>query len=417
MKKLLSFVVIALAVTATYAGGYRVALQGQKQLAMGHTGVAVINSSELVFFNPAGLSFLDQKFTASVGANVIFSNIRFQNEQFGWSTDADNPVATPFSAYAAYKINDYLSAGIGVYTPYGSGVEYPADWEGSHLINTIDLAAIFVQPTISVKINDKLSVGGGPVLALGSVNFNRNLDRSTTNTNGDRTNVTIDDGGITAWGYNIGLMFRPSEKWTVGINYRSKIIMEVQDGEAVFSNIPSTAPGSFDNVTFNAELPLPAELTVGIAYQINEKWLVAFDYNRAFWDVYESLDVRFSNGLESLNPRNYKNSSNYRFGVQYKANDKFTFRGGYYFDGSPVQQGYFAPETPRPDSDNFTGGLTYHVTDRFAIDASFLFIHFDEVDGFYDFYEEPTGSGNFPSFGGTYKNNAFIPGLGVSYSF
>ncbi|MCF8715369.1 outer membrane protein transport protein [Joostella atrarenae] len=416
MKKLTLLAMVLLTSALTYAGGYRISLQGQKQLAMGHTGVAVLNSSELVFFNPAGLTFLNERFTVSGGANAVFANISFQNEQYGWSTEADNPVSTPFNVYAAYKINDWASVGLGIYTPYGSGVEYPTDWEGSHLINDISLQAIFIQPTLSIKINDKVSIGGGPVYATGAVNFNRNIDRTTSNLEGERTNVTIDKSGITAWGYNLGLMVRPTNEFTLGINYRSEIEMNAENGEADFQNVPSGANlnGEFDNVTFNAALPLPAELTVGASYAITEKWLVAFDYNRAYWSSYEALDVIFSNGQESLNPRNYKNASTYRFGLQYAATNRFILRGGYYFDESPVQAGYFAPETPRNDSNNFTGGFSFKVSERFAIDASFLYIHFDEVDESYDYYQE---NGQNVPFEGTYKNNAFVPGLGVTYGF
>lgn len=416
MKKLTLLAMVLLTSALTYAGGYRISLQGQKQLAMGHTGVAVLNSSELVFFNPAGLTFLNERFTVSGGANAVFANISFQNEQYGWSTEADNPVSTPFNVYAAYKINDWASVGLGIYTPYGSGVEYPTDWEGSHLINDISLQAIFIQPTLSIKINDKVSIGGGPIYATGAVNFNRNIDRTTSNLEGERTNVTIDKSGITAWGYNLGLMVRPTNEFTLGINYRSEIEMNAENGEADFQNVPSGANqnGEFDNVTFNAALPLPAELTVGASYAITEKWLVAFDYNRAYWSSYEALDVIFSNGQESLNPRNYKNASTYRFGLQYAATNRFILRGGYYFDESPVQAGYFAPETPRNDSNNFTGGFSFKVSERFAIDASFLYIHFDEVDESYDYYQE---NGQNVPFEGTYKNNAFVPGLGVTYGF
>ncbi|MBC9797958.1 OmpP1/FadL family transporter [Sinomicrobium weinanense] len=414
MKKTYILAVAVLITTFSYAGGYRVALQGQKQLAMGHAGVAVINSAESVFFNPGGIAFLDKKITISVGVSPVFANISFQNSEFGWSTEADNPVATPFNVYAAYKINDWMSAGIGVYTPYGSGVEYPGDWEGSHLVNKIELSSIYIQPTFSFKINDKLSIGGGPIIAIGSVNFNRNINRSMSNAAGERANVTIDDSGVTAWGYSLGMAFRPTDKLTLGLTYKSEMKMKAKNGEAEFRNLPGTAPGNFDNVTFNATLPLPAELAVGASYMINDKWLVAFDYNRVYWDAYESLDVYFSNGQASHNPRNYKNSSVYRFGLQYIASGRFTLRGGYYYDESPVQAGYFAPETPRNDSNNFTGGLTFNISERFAIDAAFLFVHFDEVDASYDHYQE---NGQNVSFGGTYKNNAFVPSLGVSYAF
>ncbi len=59
MKKLLLLTVFTLATAVTYAGGYRVSLQGQRALGMGHTGVAVVNSAELGFFNPSGLVYLE----------------------------------------------------------------------------------------------------------------------------------------------------------------------------------------------------------------------------------------------------------------------------------------------------------------------------------------------------------------------
>ena len=40
--------------------------------------------------------------------------------------------------------------------------------------------------------------------------------------------------------------------------------------------------------------------------------------------------------------------------LYYVANDKCTFRAGWYFDESPVQDTYFAPETPRNESMGYT---------------------------------------------------------------
>jgi len=86
-------------------------------------------------------------------------------------------------------------------------------------------------------------------------------------------------------------------------------------------------------------------------------------------------------------------------------------RAGYYFDGSPVQEGFFAPETPRNDSNNFTGGLSVNITDNVAIDAAFLYSRFKEIDASYDSYTE---NGQSVPFEGTYKSSAFVPGLGVT---
>jgi len=404
MKKLRLLVLFALGTMVTYAGGYRVSVQGQRAMAMGHTGVAVVNSAELVFFNPA-----------SAGASGIFTDVIYQNSALGTSSETDSGVGTPLNLYGSYKVNDWLALGLGVYTPYGSGVEWPTDWEGSHLVNNIDLAAIYVQPVVSIKLSDQFSIGGGPIYVTGSVNFNRNASRTATDIDGNRSNITVDASGVGAWGWSLGGMFSPTDNFRIGFNYRSEIIIEAEGGEAIFSNFPvSASPDVPPNgtTTFNAELPLPAELSIGLSYQFHKKWLFAFDYNRQFWDVYESLDLQFGNGATSVNPRNYKNSSVYRFGLQYDATSKISLRAGYYIDESPVQSGFFAPETPRNDSQGFTGGLSFAITPKLAIDASFFYLRFEEVDESYDFYQE--GGQNVP-FRGTYKSSAFSPGLGLTY--
>ena len=414
MKKLSLVAILLLFAVTSYAGGYRVSTQGQRALAMGHSGVAVVNSAELAFFNPAGLVYLENKINISAGMTGVISNVKWQNEMTGGFAETESSLRTPFYLYASYSVSEKLALGLSVYTPYGSSVEWPTDWAGSHLINNIDLQAIYIQPLISYKITDNLSVGGGPIFVTGSVNFNRNINRTLTDEQGNRSNVEVDASGVTSFGWSASAMYSPMENLRIGVNYRSEIILEAEDGDATFSNVPNSplAPVSNGTVSFDAELPMPAELTIGASYEF-DKWLFAFDYNRTFWGVYESLDIDFApeNIPDSFNPRNYKDSSTYRFGVQYAALDKLDLRLGYYFDESPVQSGYFAPDTPRNDSHGFTGGFSYQVSSKVAIDASFAYLRFEEVDESYDHYQE---NGQEVSFGGTYKSNAFLPGLGVT---
>lgn len=414
MKKLLFLAVFALASAVTYAGGYRVSVQGQRALAMGHTGVAVVNSAELGFFNPSGLVYLENKLTISAGASAIFSDVAWQNESTGEIARTDNPAGTPFYFNASYKLKEWLALGLSVSTPYGSTVQWEDNWAGSHLVNNIELQAIYIQPLVSVKVAEWLSLGGGPIFVTGGVNFNRNLNRTLTDEEGNRSNVTVDASGVNEFGWSASAMFKATDDLNIGVNYRSEIIMNAEGGSADFQNIPNSPLTPFNDTTFDASLPLPAELTVGAAYQFDDKWLFAFDFNRTFWGVYESLDLDFADPSipDSQNPRNYEDSNTWRFGAQYNATDKLVLRIGYYYDESPVQPGYFAPETPRNDSMGFTGGLSLDVTSRLAIDASFAYIRFDEVDASYDHYTE---NGQQVPFEGTYKSVAFIPGLGVTY--
>ena len=106
MKKLLFLTLFGLATAMTYAGGYRVGLQGQRRLAMGHTGVAVVDNAELAFFNPAGLVYLEDRINVAVGASAVFSDVVWQNDEYGQMARTDSPVGTPFYAYISYKATD-----------------------------------------------------------------------------------------------------------------------------------------------------------------------------------------------------------------------------------------------------------------------------------------------------------------------
>src|SRR5690606_9343164 len=214
--------------------------------------------------------------------------------------------------------------------------------------------------------------------------------------------------------YNLGLTAKLDDYVTFGLNYRSHMDMEVEGGEATFSELPEFLAPTYAGVTFSASMPLPAELTFGFSYQISEKWLAAVEMNHTYWSKYQALDIEFSNGTTSDNPRNYKNANTYRAGVQYTPSEKLSVRVGGYYDETPVRNGYFAPETPRNSSLAGTLGFTYNITNDLGVDVSASFMHFDEFEGSYDHYIE---DGLPVSFGGTYRSAVASVGLGLSYNF
>ena len=415
MKKIILTTVSLCIASSAMAGGYRVALQGQKATGMGHAGVAMTDSAEVVFFNPAGMTFLKDDMSFTGGITLIDGKTIYQNDDTNSSAKTNNPIGTPIGLYFSNKQDEKISYGVGLYTPYGNAVEWEKDWVGSHLVNNIELKTIFIQPTIAYQINDQYSVGFGPTYVSGTVEFNRNLSTSLVDENGDRANVTIKASGVDAWGYNIGFLARPSEQLSLGISYRSKIDLQAREDNADFSNIPTSMSLAFPDTTFDADLVLPAELTLGIAYQLSEQTTLAFDINRTYWGAYNNLDVTFNNSVGlSANPRNYSDANIYRLGIQHKKDDELTLRGGIYFDKSPISNGYYTPETARNDAVGLTAGASYQLSENMEIDASFLYLMFDEFDGSYDHYDQ---SGTIISFDGSYKTSVTSIGFGVNYTF
>jgi len=390
MKKIILFTTSLIMASGAYAGGYRVSIQGQQALGMGHAAVAMSDSAEVVFFNPGAMTLLESDQQITTGITLLSGTTIFQNETTGSNYETDNPPGTPINFYyTSSPEDDKLAVGFGIYTPYGNAVEWPTDWAGSHLINNIELKAIYVQPTIAYKFNDTISAGFGPTLATGQVEFNRNLSTSLVDSNGDRSNVTIKASSINEWGYNLGFMITPSDDLSIGISYRSEITLEARDEQADFENIPSSLATVYPDTTFDADLVLPAELTLGIAYAFSDDTTIAIDINRTYWGAYDALDVQFANGAGlSSNPHRWEDANIYRIGVQHQWSDDLIVRGGVYLDQSPIKDGYFAPETPRNDATGITAGASIKLSENLDVDLSFLYITSTEFDASYDHYDQ-----------------------------
>ncbi|MEA3478323.1 MAG: outer membrane protein transport protein [Bacteroidota bacterium] len=410
MKRItLAVLLLALCSWTAYAGGYQVRLQGQKQTGMGLVGSPLNFGASSIFFNPGGLSFMKDKFSISAGVSPILGNVLFEKAQTPDQFQTDNPVSTPFSLYFAVKIGDHITLGLGAYTPFGSTTKWQtandngASWAGRYLIQEISFSAIFIQPTIAYKFLDKFSIGAGLIYAIGNVDLQKALpynDNSTAKLEGSTSNI----------GYNIGFSFVPNEKWSLGIDYRSEMIMKIEGGDATFK-VPQSLSTTISSANkFDAELPLPANLDIGVAFQATEKWLIALEFNYVFWSVYKSLDFSFeenSDLLNSTNKREYSNSLIIRAGAQYSLTDKLDIRFGGYYDPTPTNEQYFTPETVSLNTVAWTAGLSYRPIEMLSIDISFAQLHGLKSEKSY----------TPDNFSGTYKTVTNLPGIGVSFNF
>lgn len=405
MKKTIGLVLAWSLSLGAFAEGYQVNLQGARQTGMGHTGTGLSFGASSIHFNPGALALMKKNFDFSVGGSAIFSSNVFQKQSPSlYQAQTDNPTGTPFYFYAAAKITDNLCFGLGVTTPYGNSLAWEEDWDGRYLIQDISLKAIYFQPTVSYALNDKLSFGAGFVYATGDVELHKALPVEGAAGDG-QAELT---GSTHNYGYNVGVFYQASDKLSIGVDYRSEIVMNMDEGKATFT-VPSSLATTFPNTSFSASLPMPANLVVGVGYKANDKLLLAFDLQYVFWSAYDELSFDFAATTvpDSNNPRNFQNSMAFRLGAEYKVSEKLMARAGFAYDQTPIPEGYLTPETPGANKINLSCGLSYQLNEKLSFDAAFLYTKALEREDGYD----------FANFYGTYNTQAFIPSFGVNYSF
>jgi len=404
MKKILLSVLLVLPVLG-FAQSFQVNLQGQKQTAMGGAGTGVAMDEAAVFFNPGAVSFLEKN-GVQAGISPLYLKTAFRENGSNITEYNKDKIATPIMGYAVFgNPQGRIRFGLGIYTPFGGAMHWKEDWTGKYAITSLDLQAIYVQPTISIKITDQIGIGGGLVYSMGKVDLRRAVP--LTLNDGRQGDVKL-KGDSHDFGWNAGIFIKTISGVSIGITHRSQVTANVKDGDATF-NVPDALRSSFPT-KFSAALPLPATTSIGLGFYPSAKTTIAVDANWVHWNKYKELAFIYNNNdriENTVSPRNYHDAAALRVGIENQATSKLALRAGVGYAFTPVGKGYVTPEVPDANRILLSAGLGYKASERFQIDFSFLY---ENVKARNETNIETGLSGEF-------KTVAYIPGISLSYKW
>lgn len=415
MKKVLAAAVAALAALSAAAEGYQVNSFSARQTGMGHTGVALKLGAESQLFNPAAMAFTDKTLDVSAGMSAIKASAYCKHEGTQWETS--NKISTPFNFAASFHVYEELYAGITLYTPYGSSINWGKAWPGATLSESVSLQVFTVQPTLAWRASEKFSIGAGLMISWGNVNLSKGLltwdmasklgdiawqaaalqsqlipgsphpgekPAEPADKNIPPASVNLSGTSDLALGFSVGLMYNINEKWTLGASLRSEMDMKVKKGDAAVSydaspflqNVLRESLDEMSSTNFSASMPCPYVFTVGAAYRPLGNLEIAADVQLNGWASYDYLDIKFA-GLSKFDQKikkNYRDAMTFHLGAQWGVTKKLDLRAGLMIDLSPCDTDYYNPETPAMTKIEPSIGLTFRPTKRLAIDLAFMYI-------------------------------------------
>lgn len=392
------------------AGGFQVNLQGVPQAGMAHTGAGLAIDASAQLFNPGGLAMARSSVVA--GFLPIFGRVSYLEPAPGTYSTVNQPtMATPFAAYGAGRFrlgpDHRLAIGLAVYTPFGSRLLYDDDWKGQFALREISVRAIYKQLTVAYSFDDRFGIGASIIHANGNVSLRKAIPAQFADGSYGEARLSGAGSGL---GFTVGGFAKVSDRFSIGLNYRSKVVFQADEGTAEFT-VPDALTEYFPNTTFSSSLPLPSTTTLGLAYHYKTKDdVICIDANYVGWSAYKSLAFDFQDNTEKLldsdSPRNYHNSLILRAGWQMRASELFLVRAGAYVDFTPVSDGYVTPETPDATKFGLSAGASFDLG-AFRADAAFLWI-----EG-----QQRTGGSDELNLYGSYKARAFVPSIGLAWLF
>jgi long-chain fatty acid transport protein len=409
---------------AAFGSGFALFEQGAKATAMGGAFAATADDPTAIFYNVAGIA-QQRRFAFNSGATAINFANEFRgdpNDPFtsGQKAEYRHHTFIPAHAYVIVPIGSNLTFGVGMFTPFGLRTNWADPWVGRFISRDANLKVIDVEPALAWQTSDgTFAIGAGADYRRSHITLNRNNAPTGSGTNPftgrivDVANVFLDSEWNTAWGWNVGVLYKPGA-WRFGASYRADMTIDYE-GTAKFTQIPTGNPqldaivkaGLPPNQAISTSINYPAFIMAGVATTMIPTWEIEFDFNRTTWSNFETLDIQFATLPTLVRPQKWKDSNIYRIGANHTVTENWDVRLGALYDQNPQPTENVGPLLPDGDREGLTFGVGYKCG-PITIDATEFILHFKE---------RSTQGRSSDNFNGTYKTDANLISINLGYRF
>lgn len=343
MKKLYMLAAVSalcLASSQSFAAGYQLNEYSMTGLGRAFAGAGVVGDDySALAYNPAGM-VLNQTSGVQGGLTVAHLNAKVRGTENGKyaKTKMNIGVALPH-AFGQYKINDRLTAGFGVYAPFGLRTRYSKQSFVAEAGVRSELEVIDLAPAVAYRVTDKLSLGASVIARYIHGRMSNNLPARI---GGGYSDFDL-DGWTAAW--SIGAMYEFTPNTRLGVSYKGKSMQTVK-GDHKVSGSPVAMLNQ--NLTNGEASPdLPASVLVSGFHKLNDKWGLSAsvrytDWKESFQEfslISPDAIILAPTGKKTVDEK-WRETWTISFGADYYLNENWTLRAGVAYDQSPVRNKY-----------------------------------------------------------------------------
>ncbi len=350
-------------------------------------GEAKAYDATTAWANPAGMALLDQNEVdggiSYIGPSATFSGYN-TNPLTGGNvsgTQGGNAVspAASGSLYGVFVLAPDWRLGFSITNPYGERTSYPRDFVGRYQSLVSSITGVDFGVALSYKLNDHVSVGGGPVFEYFNARLTQALNVPVLSAATGQDPIADVHGTTVGFGYNLGLLYRIDNATRIGVDYHSRIRQDISGTQhitvpAVYSVLsPATAALLVaGNSPATTTITMPDSIDIGIYHQITPAWAVMGSLQWTHWALLNNLHVTPTNGFPgTVIYENWRNTWFAGVGTNYQITDRIMLQAGFAFDESPVTDSNRTPRVPDANHYDIGVGMQYKITPAATFDLAY----------------------------------------------
>ncbi len=312
--------------------------------ARGGAYVATADNPSAIAYNPAGITQLaGHQFR--LGTYALTYQASYTSPTGRQSETKREFHALPQFFYTFTPANCALSFGLGAYSPYGLSLQWPED-TGFRSVGLEGRLTYFrLNPVVGWRIHQTFSVAAGPTLNFAETDLRQGLSPVAGN---DQFRFKGNGADV---GFNLGLLWHPHSKHSLGLHYRGPTTANFQG----HSETTSTVPPLSLSQSASADLPFPQIITAGWSWRPTPRWNLEFNADWADWSAVQSLSIHQTTPLPPIR-LDWRSSWNFSCGAtRYFANGWRT-SAGYIYSENSVPDPHFTPLVPDSERHVFSVG-------------------------------------------------------------
>jgi long-chain fatty acid transport protein len=327
------------------AGGLFLTEFGTEDVGLASAGWAArAQDASTLFKNPAGMSRLEgNQFQGGLQA-LYFQSGGFSgtNTPYG-GNGGGNPIGVMpgASGFYVHSLNKDFKVGLGMVGNFGLGLKNSQDFLGRYYVKQATLVGITFAPVASYRVNEYLSIGGGPNVMLAYLKYTSNINNRLPLPGTDDGQIYLSDttAGV---GGQFGVLVEPKKGTRIGVTYYSPIKLNFA-ATPTFSGL-GTIGGALQNrgllnANLNLGMTVPQHVILSGYHELSDAWAVMGDFGWENWSQFGKVDVGVfgdQNSVSTTTSLDYNDTYHVAVGTQYRLNPEWLLNSGLSYDSSMV---------------------------------------------------------------------------------
>ena len=366
--------VLTLMISGVWAGkvsanGFQLPDQDAFATARGEAFVATADNPSAIYYNPAGITQIEGNEIRGGLYGIYLDPSYTPTNHLHTFHSSDHLAAVPHLFYTYTPANMPVSFGLGGYAPFGGNMSWPQNTGFRSVAIDGSLSYLTINPVVAVKLPFNVSIGGGVMANYA----NMDMEQGLSSYQHPLTNVFRFSGNGWSVGYNLGLLWQPCEKVSIGASFRSSATVTL-DGQTEYEKqpfIPAT------NQSAKADFKFPITAIAGISYRPTPKWNLEFDADYTDWSSFDKTTIyqsATSPGVAKNIPMtlDWQASWMYELGATRYFGNGWQASAGFVYNENSVPNARYTPLAADMDRFFFSAGTGYKGK-HFNFDIAYQF--------------------------------------------